>query len=69
MTDDQIDILLNQGWWVQVSPLANSGSGWACGLYKKGKKTGNWVTEISRTFDTPKDCYHWALLKIKYENL
>jgi hypothetical protein len=69
MTDVQINELLEIGWWVQVSPLANAGSGWICGIYKKGKKTGNWSTTESRKFDTPNDCYHWAMLKIKYEEL
>jgi len=33
-----IDILVDQGFWIQVSPLANAGSGWICGVYKRGKK-------------------------------
>jgi|TARA_R110002072_G_scaffold170520_1_gene324037 hypothetical protein len=69
MTAVQINDLLDRGWWIQVSPLANAGSGWICGVYKKGKKTGNWVTESSRQFKTPSECYHWANLKIKYEEL
>ena len=36
---------------------------------KKGKKTGNWVTEESKKFDTPNECYNWAKLKIKYKEL
>jgi|TARA_R110000772_G_scaffold253388_1_gene369041 hypothetical protein len=69
MTDLRIDELVKDGWWIQVSPLANDGSGWICGIYKKGKKTGNWSTVESRKFKTPNDCYHWATLKIKYEKL
>ena len=67
MTDEQIKEMLSQGWWVQVSPLAHKG--WVCGLYKKGKKTGNWITEMSMEFETPNECYNWASLKIKYENI
>ena len=69
MTDKQISEMIDKGWWVQVSPLANAGSGWMCGIYKKGKKTGNWITEVTRQFDSPGDCYNWATLKIKYEEL
>jgi len=69
MSESQIDELLSEGWWIQVSPLANAGSGWICGIYKKGKKTGNWVTEETRKFDTPNDCYNWAKLRIKYKEL
>lgn len=61
MEERDIDILLDMGWWVQVSPLANKNAGWVCGIYKRGKKTGNWVTEHSRTFDSPHQCYDWAL--------
>jgi len=55
-----IDILVDQGFWIQVSPLANAGSGWICGVYKRGKKTGNWITEASKQFNHPYDCYDWA---------
>jgi len=60
MNERVIDHYLEIGWWIQVSPLANAGSGWICGVYKRGKKTGNWITEASKKFDTPKDCYNWA---------
>jgi len=60
MEGREIDHYLEIGYWVQVSPLANAGSGWICGVYKRGKKTGNWVTSASRQFDNPKDCYNWA---------
>ena len=60
MEKEDIDFLLKAGWWVQVSPLANSGSGWVCGIYKRGKKTGNWVTEYTRTYKSPHACYKWA---------
>tara|TARA_R100000734_G_C3216928_1_gene29906 strand:+ start:53 stop:256 length:204 start_codon:yes stop_codon:yes gene_type:complete len=67
MDEEVIKYLIDKGWWIQVSPLAHKG--WMCGLYKRGKKTGNWVTEISREFETPQDCYNWAMLKVKYETL
>ena len=50
---DEIDTLLEIGWWIQVSPLANAGSGWICGIYKRGLKTGNWSTQYSKKFKTP----------------
>ena len=56
----KIDTLIEIGWWVQVSPLANAGSGWICGIYKRGLKTGNWLTEFSKKFNTPHECYQWA---------
>ena len=59
MNDLEIDRLLEYGLWVQVSPLAN-GKRWVCAIYKKGKKTGNWITEHTKTFKTPYLCYDWA---------
>ena len=67
MDEEVIRYLIDKGWWIQVSPLAEKN--WVCGLYKRGTKTGNWVTEVSREFETPQDCYNWAMLKIKYETL
>ena len=60
MDERRIDYLLNIGYWIQVSPLANAGSGWVCGVYKRGKKTGNWITEASQQKPTPHECYDWA---------
>ena len=60
MDERSIDHLLSMGYWIQASPLANAGSGWVCGVYKRGKKTGNWITEVSKTFDHPYECYNWA---------
>ena len=37
---------------------------WTCGVYKKGKKTGTWVTEWCKTFTTPGAAYDWALQKL-----
>lgn len=59
MDERKIDFWLTQGVWVQVSPLAHN-TGWVCGVYKQGKKTGNWVTEYTRTFAHPYECYNWA---------
>ena len=61
MTQIEIDHFLQIGYWIQVSPLANASSGWICGVYKRGIKTGNWITEVCKGFDTPKECYDWAL--------
>jgi len=65
MEEIDIDYYLSIGYWVQVSPLANAGSGWICGVYKRGKKTGNWVTESSKQFKTPLDCYYWSEKEIQ----
>lgn len=60
MKVEEIDSLLEIGWWIQVSPLANAGSGWICGLYKRGVKTGNWTTQYSKKFNNPSEAYTWA---------
>jgi len=72
MSERDIDHLLSIGYWIQISPLANASSGWICGVYKRGKKTGNWITESSKQFATPHECYNWAdeeinELRIKYK--
>lgn len=56
----EIDRLLEIGFWIQVSPLAYKGSGWVCCVYKQGRKTGNWISEQTKTFDSPNECYDWA---------
>jgi|TARA_B110000908_G_C10260943_1_gene459179 hypothetical protein len=56
----RIDHLLGMGYWIQVSPLANAGSGWICGIYKRGVKSGNWITESTKQKLTPHECYDWA---------
>lgn len=58
MTDRDIEYLLSLGLWVQVSPLAHGR--WVCCVYKQGKKTGNWVSEATKTFDTARECYVWS---------
>lgn len=65
MNEREIDYLLSQGWWIQVSPLATKNSGWVCGIYKQFKKSGNWVTEYTKTFGSPHECYDWASKTIK----
>ena len=59
MDERKIDFWLTQGVWVQVSPLAHN-TGWVCAVYKQGKKTGNWITEFTKTFAHPYECYNWA---------
>ena len=59
MEERKIDFWLTQGVWVQVSPLAHN-TGWVCAVYKQGKKTGNWVTEFTKTFAHPYECFVWA---------
>ena len=64
MTERATLTLLEIGWWIQVSPLANANSGWICGIYKRGLKTGNWSTQYSKKFNTPLECYEWAVVII-----
>ena len=64
MTERATLTLLEIGWWIQVSPLANADSGWICGIYKRGLKTGNWSTQYSKKFKTPVECYEWGKIII-----
>ena len=57
---ENINFYLDIGWWIQVSPLAEKDSGWICGLYKRGVKTGNWSTQYSKKFKTPSEAYAWG---------
>ena len=66
MNRREIDTLLDMGWWIQVSPVQLLHSkGWTCGVYKRFKKSGNWVTEYVKSFTTPHECYVWAEKKIR----
>ena len=58
MDTRNIDNLANNGFWIQVSPLAHKN--WIGAVYKQGKKTGNWITEVCKEFETPHECYDWA---------
>lgn len=60
MNERVIDYYLELGYWIQVSPLANAGSGWICGVYKRGAVSGNWITQSSKQKPTPHECYNWA---------
>jgi hypothetical protein len=63
---DRLFELEKDGWWVQVSPLAEKGK-WVCGIYKKGKKY--WVTEVCQSeFATAQEAYEWAFSAIKEQN-
>lgn len=65
MEQVDIDTLLEAGFWVSVSPIMSKGEwAWTCGVYKRGKKTGTWVTESCKTFKTPGEGYEWALQKL-----
>ena len=54
--------LLKGDWWISVSPVNSQGK-WqfTCGVYKKFKKSGNWVTDTCKTFPDPHQCYEWAI--------
>jgi hypothetical protein len=61
MEERDIDLLMEAGWWVQVSPVVLADrKAWTCAVYKRGKKTGNWITEFVQSFPTPYKCYEWA---------
>jgi len=66
MLDSDIKELLDRGWWVSVTPV-NVGGKWkfTCGVYKKYKKSGNWVTNNCKSFANPQRCYDWALKQIE----
>ena len=60
MEDADIDLLLENGWWIQVSPvMLDDRNMWTCAIYKKTKKF--WVTDKVKSFPTPNKCYEWAL--------
>ena len=62
MLEDDIQELIDRGWWVSVSPVMSNGK-WAftCGIYKRFTSSGNWTTETCKTHSTPQRCYDWAL--------
>ena len=61
MDNKDIDTLLQAGWWVSVTPVMSDGKwAWTCGIYKKGKKTGNWITNNCKTWPSPNEAYDWA---------
>jgi hypothetical protein len=64
---ENINFYLEIGWWIQVSPLAEKNSGWICGIYKRGIKTGNWSTQHSKQFKTPSEAYAWGYIIIDAE--
>lgn len=65
MLERDIDSLLERGLWVSVTPVMSKGEwAWTCGIYKKGKKTGNWITDNCKTHTTPSEAYDWAIIKI-----
>jgi hypothetical protein len=61
MDERDIDMFIELGWWVSVSPTVSKGKWqWTCGIYKRGKKTGNWITDNCKTHETPQGAYEWA---------
>tara|TARA_Y100000816_G_C26066642_1_gene560606 strand:- start:1107 stop:1346 length:240 start_codon:yes stop_codon:yes gene_type:complete len=61
MTNKQLENILKEGWWIQVSPLARlEPTEWLVAVYKKGKKS--WITEVSKDgFDDPFEAHQWAM--------
>ena len=68
MEKEDIDFLIKKGWWLSVSPVMINGKwAWTCGIYKRGKKTGNWITEDCKTHSTPNRAYNWARKRLEKE--
>lgn len=66
MLESDIQELITRGWWVSVAPVMSNGKwAWTCGLYKRGKRTGNWITEDCKTHKTPIKAYEWALKQLE----
>jgi len=66
MNAEDIDWLMEKGWWVSVAPVMSKGKwAWTCGVYKRGKKTGNWITEDCKTHKTPSVAFQWGSNKVK----
>jgi hypothetical protein len=68
--DDQLEFLLEKGYWIQVSPLAKADpTEWIVGIYVRGKTT--WVTEKCHSgFKTYSEAFNWAfeeILNIDYK--
>lgn len=65
MRDVDIDWLMSKGWWMSVAPVMSKGK-WAftCGVYKRSKKTGNWITEDCKTHKTPTAAFEWGASQI-----
>jgi|TARA_R110002096_G_scaffold423469_1_gene630701 hypothetical protein len=66
MMEDDIEYLIKAGYWMSVSPVMSKEKwSWTCGVYKRGKKTGNWITEDCKTHKTPSIAYKWGAERIK----
>lgn len=65
MCHEDIDWLMSKGWWVSVAPVMSKGKwAWTCGVYKRGKKTGNWVTEDCKTHKSPAKAFEWGANRV-----
>ena len=65
MNKQELTDILNDGWWIQVSPLAKiQPTEWIAGIYRKGKRT--WVTENCKGgFESPFKAHEWGVTFIK----
>ena len=58
-------LVIPQGWWLQISPLARiNPEEWIIGVLRKGK--ASWITEKCQDgFETSQDAYNWGIQWIK----
>ena len=58
-------LIIPQGWWLQISPLARiTPEEWIVGVLRKGK--ASWITEKCEDgFETSQDAYNWGIQWIK----
>jgi len=61
---DKLHIILEAGYWVQVTPISRlNPDKWLAAIYKRGK-TG-WITQNCKLeFLTPEDAYNWAFEEV-----
>ena len=65
MNKQELTDILDDGWWIQVSPLARKQpTEWIAGIYRKGK--WSWITENSKGgFESPFQAHEWGMNFIK----
>jgi hypothetical protein len=65
MQSADVEYLMQKGYWVSVAPTTSKGKwAWSCGVYKRGKKTGNWITEDCKTHKSPILAFQWGTNRV-----
>jgi len=61
-------LVIPQGWWLHISPLARiNPEEWVVGVLRKGK--ASWITEVCKSkFDNSQDAYDWGIKWINEYN-